>query len=215
MKRYGYDPIPLNLSEEQALAEVEKRIDQHNTFIRSTKDASTPEEGAEWASVQPSYKTYKKRGGGRRGFYTGRYGVNIKNYDALYASTVAKIAKDYGDHNGRYVVSLKRPKESYDAPTLAERFLAGDFDYYDSSKVDTRENPIGDFSMLEMPYRLQTGRSLVEDMKKDGVIEKKRIEGKKLNFLDDTDYWMAYNPTYRNLLNNVNSKLDKYGFKSI
>lgn len=214
LKRYGYDPIPLDLSEAQAAAELEKRIDQHNTFVRSTTNASTPEEGAEWASTQPSYKTYKTVGGGRRGFFTDRYGVNERNYDALYASTVAKIADTYGDENGRYLVSLKRPKGSYNAQTLAERLLAGDFDYYDSSKIAARKNPIGDFSMLEMPYRLQTGRSLVEDMKKDGFVKKKVIEGEKLAFLDD-EVNIFNHETYRHQLNAVNSKLNKYGFKSI
>ena len=68
--------------------------------------------------------------------------------------------------------------------------------------------------MLEMPYRLQTGRSLVEDMKKDGFVKKKVIEGEKLAFLDD-EVNIFNHETYRHQLNAVNSKLNKYGFKSI
>ena len=150
------------------------------------------------------------------------YGVGNK-YDASYMSTSSDIASIYGGDNGRFVVELPRTKESLTSPSLSERLLAGDFEMYDSKKVGRNDIPIGSFSMLEGPYRLQTGRSLLSDMKKDGLIKQEPMKKYELDFVDDINrdagfMWNGDNlrrPGYRDYLNLVNSVLRENGFKEI
>jgi len=158
LKIYGYEPIKLNSTRKQAEQQLEDRISQHNSWVRSVKGAKDEAQARDWVERIP----YDKNGG-RRGFngiYKKMYGVGGK-YDASYMSTSSDIASIYGDDNGRFVVELPRTKESLTSPSLSERLLAGDFEMYDSQKVGQNRIPIGSFSMLEGPYRLQTGRSLL------------------------------------------------------
>ena len=220
LKIYGYEPIKLNSTRKQAEQQLEDRISQHNSWVRSVKGAKDEAQARDWVEHTP----YEKNGG-RRGFngsYKKMYGVGGK-YDASYMSTSSDIASNYGDDNGRFVVELPRTKESLTSPSLSERLLAGDFEMYDSEKVGQNRIPIGSFSMLEGPYRLQTGRSLLQDMKNDGAIKLEPMKKYQLDFIDDIDrnsalVWENDNlrrPSYRNELNLVNSVLRENGFKEI
>lgn len=220
LKIYGYEPIKLNSTRKQAEQQLEDRISQHNSWVRSVKGAKDEAQARDWVEHIP----YEKNGG-RRGFngsYKKMYGVGGK-YDASYMSTSSDIASNYGDDNGRFVVELPRTKESLISPSLSERLLAGDFEMYDSEKVGQNRIPIGSFSMLEGPYRLQTGRSLLQDMKNDGVIKLEPMKKYQLDFIDDIDRNSAFvwendnlrRPSYRNELNLINSVLRENGFKEI
>lgn len=220
LKIYGYEPIKLNSTRKQAEQQLEDRISQHNSWVRSVKGAKDEAQARDWVEHIP----YKKNGG-RRGFggnIKRMYGVGNK-YDASYMSTSSDIASGYGDDNGRFVVELPRTKESLTSPSLSERLLAGDFEMYDSNKVGRNDIPIGSFSMLEGPYRLQTGRSLLQDMKNDGAIKLEPMEKYQLNFIDNINpnsafMWDGNNfrhPSYRDELNLVNSVLRENGFKEI
>lgn len=220
LKIYGYEPIKLNSTRKQAEQQLEDRISQHNSWVRSVKDAKDEAQARDWVEHIP----YEKNGG-RRGFgghVKRRYGVGNK-YDASYMSTSSDVASGYGDDNGRFVVELPRTKESLTSPSLSERLLAGDFEMYDSNKVNQDRIPIGSFSMLEGPYRLQTGRSLLSDMKKDGLIKQEPMKMYQLKFVDDINpdsnvRWNGHNfirSSYRDHLNLVNSVLRENGFKEI
>ena len=220
LKIYGYEPIKLNSTRKQAEQQLEDRISQHNSWVRSVRGAKDEAQARDWVEHIPYDEI-----GGRRGFngiYKKMYGVGGK-YDASYMSTSSDIASIYGDDNGRFVVELPRTKESLTSPSLSERLLAGDFEMYDSQKVGQNRIPIGSFSMLEGPYRLQTGRSLLSDMKKDGLIKQEPMKKYQLDFIDDINrdagfMWDGDNlrrPGYRDYLNLVNSVLRENGFKEI
>ena len=220
LKIYGYEPIKLNSTRKQAEQQLEDRISQHNSWVRSVRGAKDEAQARDWVEHIPYDEI-----GGRRGFESyvkGMYGVGNK-YDASYMSTSSNIASDRGNDNGRFVVELPRTKESLTSPSLSERLLAGDFEMYDSKKVGRNDIPIGSFSMLEGPYRLQTGRSLLSDMKKDGLIKQEPIKKYELDFVDDINrdpgfMWGEDNlrrPGYRDYLNLVNSVLRENGFKEI
>ena len=220
LKIYGYEPIKLNSTRKQAEQQLEDRISQHNSWVRSVRGAKDEAQARDWVERIPYDEI-----GGRRGFESyvkRRYGVGDK-YDASYMSTSSNIASDRGDDNGRFVVELPRTKESLTSQSLSERLLAGDFEMYDSKKVSQNRIPIGSFSMLEGPYRLQTGRSLLSDMKKDGLIKQEPIKKYELDFVDDINrdpgfMWGEDNlrrPGYRDYLNLVNSVLRENGFKEI
>lgn len=220
LKIYGYEPIKLNSTRKQAEQQLEDRISQHNSWVRSVRGAKDEAEARDWVEHIPDDDR-----GGRRGFGSyikRRYGVGNK-YDASYMSTSSDVSSSYGDNNGRFVVELPRTKESLTSQSLSERLLAGDFEMYDSKKIIQDRIPIGSFSMLEGPYRLQTGRSLLSDMKKDGLIKQEPMKKYELDFVDDINrdpgfMWGEDNlrrPGYRDYLNFVNSVLRENGFKEI
>lgn len=208
LKRIGYETIKPKSSREQAEQQLEDRISQHNSWVRSVH-AKNEAQSRDWVEHISEGK------GGRRGFEhldKQRYGVGGK-YGASYMSTSSNIASMYGNDHGRFVVELPRTEQSLTSPSLAERLMAGDYEMYDSKAVRKDRAPIGSFSMLELPYRLQTGRSLIEDMKKDGVVEKVTKDNKMLDYVDIPN---AVDDTpNRDRLNFINSVLRENGFKEI
>lgn len=215
LRRYGYETINLNATREQAEQQLENIISQHNTWVRSVKGARNQTEAQNWVERIP-----RENNGGRRGFLglRGRYGVGEK-YDASYMSTSSSIADLYGDDKGRFVVELPRTEKSLTSPSLSERLLAGDYEMYNAQGVGRDYSPIGSFSMLEGPYRLQTGRSLLQDMQKDGFLKVEKQDPKRqLSFLQDNtsiNLSGGKSETNQDLLNKVNKVFRDNGFKEI
>ena len=215
LRRYGYETINLNATREQAEQQLENIISQHNTWVRSVKGARNQTEAQNWVERIPH-----ENNGGRRGFLglRGRYGVG-EEYDASYMSTSSNIADLYGDDKGRFVVELPRTEKSLTSPSLSERLLAGDYEMYNAQGVKRDYSPIGSFSMLEGPYRLQTGRSLLQDMQKDGFLKSvKQNPKKQLSFLQDNATINSSgrkSQTNQDLLNKVNKVFRDNGFKEI
>ncbi len=209
LKRIGYKTIDPKSSREQAEQQLEDRISQHNSWVRCVSGAKDEAQARDWVEHT------SEGNGARRGFegrLKERYGVG-DDYDASYMSTSSGLANVFGDGNGRFIVELPRTEESLTSPSLAERLMAGDYEMYNSKAVLKGRNPIGSFSMLELPYRLQTGRSLIEDMKKDGAVEK---VPRKSGMLDYVDIPNKRNTTpNRDRLNLINSVLRENGFKEI
>lgn len=134
-------------------------------------------------------------------------------------STSSNIADSYGDDKGRFVVELPRTEKSLTSPSLSERLLAGDYEMYNAKGVINDYSPIGSFSMLEGPYRLQTGRSLLQDMQKDGFLKVEKQDPKRqLSFLQDNatiNLSGGKSQTNQDLLNKINKVFRDNGFKEI
>ena len=136
-----------------------------------------------------------------------RFGLDPNKHDALYMSTSDNIARTYQHARNRdgtaYLVQLLNPNIDKSA-NLSKRLLLSDWDLYNAAKVHRNSPPIGTFSMFEGPYRLQTGRSLIEDIKKSDP------NVPKLEFAKTNDYVDQTNNTYlkfRGIMNRINSKL--------
>ncbi len=99
--------------------------------------------------------------------YSEMLGVDPIEQDALYISTSDQLAKNYYDStDGRPAMSsLVYIPEIIKNGTPVERMLQGDLSTYKLNDLG-KTTPMGTWSMFERPYRLQTGRSLAEDIKK-------------------------------------------------
>lgn len=230
LKNKGYETIKLDLPEEQAWEELEKRIDQHLSFLRGVRDplkenptsaddirnavnsinsvidefgldpdyAKSRDAAKYRMQIAGTHIPLSPTSGGRRSHLygdTGRYhdvteytrtsysdmiGANPKTKDALYLSTSNDVAAQYGTANtdnregAAYIVRLPK-KERIEGESMSEHLLKNDFDMINLNALHGRKK--GGFgATFEDPYRLQTGRSLIQDMIKEGVLNPKFIE---------------------------------------
>ena len=158
--------------------------------------------------------------------YSEMLGINPDKKDGLYVSTSDKVKDHYAtssnDRAGEgYMVSLpiqeRRPGES-----MSQWMLRNDWELYNTEKLNG--GPLGVASVYEDPYRLQTGRSLLSDMKESGVIKPEyRREYRNILFPGDNpsnsgnpfvrrrrDY--SYNDVM-GAFKNINERLDDIGIK--
>lgn len=225
LKRYGYNTIPLNSTREEAEQLVNFVIDTHRTFVRGAKNIIDPDIMKQAITSIAKEDTHA----GARGISNNRsrFGINEKDYGQQYVSTNAQILRNYGQSerpdrpNGRYVVRIPQNEISKTSESLPERLMAGDFEQYDARAVHADAPPIGTFSMYEEPYRLQTGRSLKQDMieeaRKSGY---QRVVKKPTSdvFLDDV-YGISISDgrpiTHGDKLNEANKILKSFGLSEI
>lgn len=233
LKAKGYETIKLSLSEEEAWNELEKRIDQHLSFLRGVRDplkenakskndirnaVNSVNSVIDEFGLDPDYAKspdaakYRMQiagthipkaptaGGRRRRLYedvtdsdgTTKYtrthwsdliGANPKTKDALYLSTSNDVAAQYGTANtdnrqgAAYIVRLPK-KERVPGESMSEHLLKNDFDMIDLSGLHGRNNGVG--ATFEDPYRLQTGRSLIQDMIGEGILKPKFVKNKNV-----------------------------------
>lgn len=152
-----------------------------------------------------------ERDGSRITTMAKRFGLDPNKHDALYMSTSDNIARTYQHAHNRegiaYLVRLLNPNIDKSA-NLSKRLLLSDWDLYNGYSAEVNYPPIGTFSMFEGPYRLQTGRSLIEDIKKSDPNVPKLEFAKTGGYVDQT------NNTYlkfRGIMNRINSKLRDLG----
>ena len=180
----------------------------------------------------------KLANGGRRGIsgYREFYGIPKKKYDGLYLSTNANFLDEYGNGGvGGKVGLVKIPQNevSKNSKSLSERLLAGDFDVYNSKQIHhgMAGNPQSSWTLFGEPYRLQTGRSLRQDMiEKDPNVPK--VEGRYAHnrgqvlsqmkpgdinigtyYLDGYTY--DQQPTFGQIVDKLNKSLEKEGLSKI
>lgn len=204
----------------QTISKEQARIN-YNNAANGAMDAygeNTPESRTKYSA---EYVSSSPTGYGRSGLWdrdgsritkmAKNFGLDPNKHDALYMSTSDNIARTYQHARNRegvaYLVRLLNP--NIDKSTnLSKRLLLSDWDLYNGDRVQRNYPPIGTFSMFEGPYRLQTGRSLIEDIKKsDPNVPKLEFE-KTGDFVDQT------NNTYlkfRGIMNRINSKLRDLG----
>lgn len=113
--------------------------------------------------------------------YSKMIGADAKTQDGLYISTSDDIGNTYGtssERSRRYgsVYRVMFPKHERRAgESMSEYLLRNDFDMVDLQNLDgAHRGQIS--SMFEGPYRLQTGRSLQQDMRNEGLIEKPKFD---------------------------------------
>lgn len=175
---------------------------------------------------------------GRRGIEKHRelYGIPYQNYDGLYLSTNANFLDEYGNGGVGGKVGLVRIPQnevSKNSESLSERLLAGDFDIYNSNQIyhGRSGNPQSSWTLFGQPYRLQTGRSLRQDMiEKDPNVPK--VEGRYIHnrgqvlsqmkpgdinigtyYLDGYTY--DQQPTFGQIVDKLNKSLEKEGLSKI
>ena len=199
----------------------EQAIINYNNAANGAMDAygeNTPESRTKY-SVE--YISNSPTGYGRSGLWerdgsyitpmAKRFGLDPNKHDALYMSTSDDVARSFSHASNRdgiaYLVRLLNPNIDKSA-NLSKRLLLSDWDLYNADSVWRNYPPIGTFSMFEGPYRLQTGRSLIEDIKKSDP------NVPKLEFAKTNDYVDQTNNTYlkfRGRMNRINSKLRDLG----
>ena len=204
----------------QTISEEQARIN-YNNAANGAMDAygeHTPESRTKY-SVE--YVSSSPTGYGRSGLWepdgshitkmAKNFGLDPNKHDALYMSTSDNIARTYQHAHNRegaaYLVRLLNPNIDKSA-NLSKRLLLSDWDLYNGDKVYRNYPPIGTFSMFEGPYRLQTGRSLIEDIKKSDP------NVPKLEFAKIGEHVDQTNNTYlkfRGIMNRINSKLRDLG----
>ena len=204
----------------QTISEEQARIN-YNNAANGAMDAygeHTPESRTKY-SVE--YVSSSPTGYGRSGLWepdgshitkmAKNFGLDPNKHDALYMSTSDNIARTYQHAHNRegaaYLVRLLNPNIDKSA-NLSKRLLLSDWDLYNGDKVYRNYPPIGTFSMFEGPYRLQTVRSLIEDIKKSDP------NVPKLEFAKIGEHVDQTNNTYlkfRGIMNRINSKLRDLG----
>ena len=235
LKRYGYETINPNSTLQEAQVALNSTIDEHRSFVRGVYDKiDSPSQTYMLTDVPISSNLAN---GGRRGIKDHRelYGIPKENYDGLYLSTNANFLDEYGNGGVGGKVGLVRIPQnevSKNSGSLSERLLAGDFDVYNSNNIyrGRSGNPQSSWTLFGEPYRLQTGRSLRQDMiEKDPNVP--RIEGKyirnegqvsyKIKPGDvglSTHYLDSYTqdqPTFGQIVDSINEVLEKEGLPKI
>lgn len=236
LKRYGYETIDPNSTLQEAQEALNSTIDSHRSFVRGVTD--TKYEPAQSYMLTDEPISSKLANGGRRGIsgYREFYGIPKKKYDGLYLSTNASFLDLYGNGgiNGKVgLVKIPQNEVSKTSESLSERLLAGDFDVYNSSEIyhGRAGNPQSSWTLFGEPYRLQTGRSLRQDMiEKDPNVP--RIEGEYIRnkgqvlsqmrpsdvglstyYLDGYQY--DQQPTFGQIVDKLNKRLEKEGLSKI
>lgn len=175
-RHYGYAPIDLNLAKQPDLAEkaIRDRLDEHNTVVRGVRDVYGEErininkilrsKGIE-PTVENRLKffatTYAPNTGAGRSGFTPKY----QNEGVLYTSNSYNTAAGYaynrsGDELRGGVAKVRRSVQHYD--NLSDQILASDFNF-----DPTRTSKTQTYVKYELPYLLQTGRSLKQDILKN------------------------------------------------
>ena len=236
LKRYGYETINPNSTLQEAQQALNSIIDNHRSFVRGVTD--TRYEPAQSYMLTNESTSSKLANGGRRGIsgYREFYGIPKKKYDGLYLSTNASFLDLYGNGgiNGKVgLVRIPQNEVSKNSESLSERLLAGDFDVYNSNQLyrGRSGNPQSSWTLFGEPYRLQTGRSLRQDMiEKDPNVpniegEYVHNKGQALSWMKPSDinlssfYWDGYSeqnePTFGQIVDKVNKTLEKEGLSKI
>lgn len=236
LKRYGYETINPNSTLQEAQQALNSTIDNHRSFVRGVTD--TRYEPAQSYMLTNESTSSKLANGGRRGIsgYREFYGIPKKKYDGLYLSTNASFLDLYGNGgiNGKVgLVRIPQNEVSKNSESLSERLLAGDFDVYNSNQLyrGRSGNPQSSWTLFGEPYRLQTGRSLRQDMiEKDPNVpniegEYVHNKGQALSWMKPSDinlssfYWDGYSeqnePTFGQIVDKVNKTLEKEGLSKI
>ena len=234
LKRYGYETIDPNSTLQEAQEALNSTIDSHRSFVRGVYDRKYSPAQTYMLTNEPELD--KLGHSGRRGIKDHRelYGIPIENYDGLYLSTNANFLDEYGNGGVGGKVGLVRIPQnevSKNSESLSERLLAGDFDTYNSSQVyhGRSGNPQSSWTLFGEPYRLQTGRSLRQDMiEKDPNVpniegEYVRNKGQVLSYMKPSDinistyYLDSYNnePTFGQIVDKINKSLEKEGLSKI
>lgn len=234
LKRYGYETINPNSTLQEAQQALNSTIDNHRSFVRGVTD--TKYEPAQSYMLTDESTSSKLANGGRRGIsgYREFYGIPKKKYDGLYLSTNASFLDLYGNGgiNGKVgLVRIPQNEVSKNSESLSERLLAGDFDVYNSNQLyrGRSGNPQSSWTLFGEPYRLQTGRSLRQDMiDKDPNVpniegEYVRNKGQVLSQMKPSDinistyYLDDYNnePTFGQMVDKINKSLEKEGLSKI
>ena len=236
LKRYGYETINPNSTLQEAQEALNSTINDHRSFVRGVTD--TKYQPAESYMLTDEPTSSKLANGGRRGIsgYREFYGIPKKRYDGLYLSTNASFLDLYGNGgiNGKVgLVRIPQNEVSKNSESLSERLLAGDFDVYNSNNIyhGRSGNPQSSWTLFGEPYRLQTGRSLRQDMiEKDPNVP--RIEGEYIRnkgqvlsqmkpgdvglstyYLDGYTY--DHQPTFGQIVDALNKVLEKEGLSKI
>lgn len=236
LKRYGYDTINPNSTLQEAQDALDSVINEHRSFVRGVSDTNRAPTQSYMLTNEPA--SSKIANGGRRGIsgYRSFYGIPQTEYDGLYLSTNASFLDLYGNGgiNGKVgLVRIPQNKVSKTSESLSERLLAGDFDIYNSNQLyrGRSGNPQSSWTLFGEPYRLQTGRSLRQDMiEKDPNVPKIegeyiRNKGQALSWMKPSDinlgsfYWDGYSeqnePTFGQIVDKVNKALEKEGLSKI
>lgn len=165
--------------------------------------------------------------------------VETRDGDALFDLPVywqsAKLGLyALGKYGGKIgLVRIPQNEVSKNSESLSERLLAGDFDIYNSNKIyrGRSGNPQSSWTLFGEPYRLQTGRSLRQDMiEKDPNVpniegEYVRNKGQVLSWMKPSDinlgsfYLYSYSeqnePTFGQIVDKINKTLEKEGLSKI
>ncbi len=236
LKRYGYETINPNSTLQEAQDALNSTIDEHRSFVRGV--TNTKYQPAESYMLTDEPTSSKLANGGRRGIsgYREFYGIPKKKYDGLYLSTNASFLDLYGNGgiNGKVgLVRIPQNEVSKNSESLSERLLAGDFDVYNSSEIyhGRAGNPQSSWTLFGEPYRLQTGRSLRQDMiEKDPNVpriegEYIRNKGQVLSQMKPSDinistyysngYEYDHEPTFGQIVDKINKSLEKEGLSKI
>ena len=236
LKRYGYETINPNSTLQEAQEALNSTIDSHRSFVRGVYDKKYSPAQIYMLTNEPELD--KLGHSGRRGIqdHRGLYGIPHQNYDGLYLSTNAKFLDEYGNGGVGGKVGLVRIPQnevSKNSESLSERLLAGDFDIYNSKQIyhGRSGNPQSSWTLFGEPYRLQTGRSLRQDMiEKDPNVP--NIEGEYVHNKGQASYWMkpsdinlgsfywdVYSEqneqTFGQIVDKVNETLEKEGLSKI
>ena len=236
LKRYGYETIDPNSTLQESQEALNSTIDNHRSFVRGVYDKKYSPAQSYMLTDEPI--SSKLANGGRRGIKDHRelYGIPKQNYDGLYLSTNANFLDEYGNGGVGGKVGLVRIPQnevSKNSKSLSERLLAGDFDTYNSREVyhGRSGNPQSSWTLFGEPYRLQTGRSLRQDMiEKDPNVPK--VEGRYTHnrgqvlsqmkpgdinigtyYLDGYTY--DQQPTFGQIVDKLNKSLEKEGLSKI
>lgn len=236
LKRYGYETIDPNSTLQEAQQALNSTIDNHRSFVRGVYDKKYSPAQTYMLTNEPELD--KLGHSGRRGIekHRGLYGIPHQNYDGLYLSTNANFLDEYGNGGVGGKVGLVRIPQnevSKNSESLSERLLAGDFDIYNSNQIyhGRSGNPQSSWTLFGQPYRLQTGRSLRQDMiEKDPNVPK--VEGRYIHnrgqvlsqmkpgdinigtyYLDGYTY--DQQPTFGQIVDKLNKSLEKEGLSKI
>ena len=96
--------------------------------------------------------------------------IDPKTQDAIYVSGSSDILNTYSNVNGsrsarglktRVTLPFEKLKEQEHLPDFMERT---DFQLYDGAAIHSGKSPMSNWQKYELPYRLQTGRSMKKDM---------------------------------------------------
>lgn len=180
-RRYGYEPMPLNLTEEQFIQALRQRALQHNTFVRGVHDTDFENlrkinKILEQNGIEPSRKNRLKyfatrlapeTGAGRAGFVDDEHPrlapihVLRKGDGTLYLSNSFSLAggyaqaKHHGEKDGSIFV-VRRPV-NVQSDDFREIIYNSEFPLLGFRKSERQY-------YAELPYFLRTGRSLNSDI---------------------------------------------------
>ena len=151
--------------------------------------------------------------------------INPNEQDALYISLSPELTRTYASRDD--VVSgigakVKIPLEPIKPDeSLVDFMERGEFQLYNGNAIEQSKRPMSDFQLYEEPYRLQTGRSLLSDMKKEfrsqhpNVRVNNRVSGTRLISAPGPDVvsyvYLAHE--YHHMLKDNNPEEHRYKYR--